>query len=261
MFRVLRLRFLKRHQSVGDWALDVGSGPGRFSPFVGAAGCRRVLLDLSQEMLKEAARRYRPHGPQEPAPDLVRGDAAHPPFKPARFSEVVVLGNTIGFAEEDAGRVVEEAARLVAPGGTFVAETVADTGERSRYLGRLPPGAVRRLLAAPINAVRPRVEREGFRSEPSADRDSAFRRLGEAELRERLTREGVEVTEVMAVAPALGNDPDRLAAARLEPIAWLHLLELEEVLGRTAPRRERAAALLLAGRKTEGRAGRPGVVG
>ncbi len=252
LFRELRARFLERHRSPGGWALDIGPGPGRFTPLVGAAGTRRVLLDLSPEMLREASRRLRAASPAEERPDLVRGDAAHPPFKTERFDEVVVLGNTIGFAESEAGRVLDEAARLLRTGGTLVAETVADTGERSRYLARLPPGAVRRLLAAPINAVRPRVEREGFRPEPPSPKASAFRRVGEGEARERLGRGNVEITELMAVAPALGNDPERLAAARLEPIAWRHLLELEEVLGRTAPRRARAAALLVGGRKTEG---------
>lgn len=250
LFRELRARFLQRHLPPRGWTLDVGSGPGRFAPYLGLPGARRVLLDLSIRMLKEAVRRFSTAAPQEPAPDLVRGDAAHPPFKSNTFSEVVLLGNVIGFAESEAGPLLEGAIDLVAPMGLIVLETVVEAGEHSRYLRRLPVGAVRRLLAAPINAVRPRVEREGFRPEPEPSGDSKFRRMPEEEVRARFAAQGVETLEAMAVAPALGGDPERVSSIRLEPSAWRHLLELEEVLGRTAPRRARAAALLVAGRRT-----------
>ncbi len=249
LFRELRSRFLDRHRSDGPWVLDLGAGPGRFSSRIGGPASRRVLLDMSRGMLLEAARRLRLSTPSAAAPDLVVGDAARPPFKPGRFDQVVLLGNVIGFAEEESPKVLENGVALVRPGGTIVVETVVGAGERSRYLGRLPPGAVRRLLAAPINAVRPRVEREGFRPEPAVPREGRFRRMGEEEVQAEFARAGVELLESLSVAPALGADAERVAATRTEPISWLHLLELEEVLGRTPPRRARAAALLLAGRK------------
>jgi Methyltransferase domain len=247
LFRELRGRFLERHRGVGRWALDVGPGPGRFTPWIGGPGTRRVLLDLSQEMLKEASRRVAHLAPGEPSVDLVRGDGAHPPFRDRQFAEVVLMGNVVGFAEGEAVPLLRASLALVDAGGTIAVETVAGPGERSRYLARLPPGAVRRLLAAPVNLVRPRVEREGFRAEPADRTASTFRRMPETEVREAFRAAGVEPTEALAVAPALGSEPDRVAAVRTEAAAWRRLLELEEVLGRTAGRRERAAALLVAG--------------
>ncbi|HYK93499.1 MAG TPA: class I SAM-dependent methyltransferase [Thermoplasmata archaeon] len=228
----------------------MGVGPGRFTPHLGRSSSRRVMLDLSVNMLKEAGRRFAVALPHEPGPDLVRGDAAYPPFRGGRFSLVVALGNVVGFAGPDAGRVLDRAIELVQPGGMIVLESVVDSGERSRYLGRLPPGAVRRLLVAPINAVRPRLEREGFRAEPAVGGASSFQRMREDDLAARLSAAGFDVSESMAVAPALGADPDRISAARTEPAAWRHLLELEEVLGRIPARRARAAALLVAAERT-----------
>jgi len=64
-----------------------------------------------------------------------------------------------------------------------------------------------------------------------------------------LESEGLEIEETLAVAPALGADPERVAAVRPDPAAWRRLLELEELLGRAPARWENAAALLVAARR------------
>ena len=164
------------------------------------------------------------------------------------FDEVVALGNPLGFSEEAADAFLDTILSLVAPGGTLLLETVAGPGERATYLSRLPPGAVRRLLAAPTRAVLPRVEREGFRPEATARaaETKGFRRFGPVEVHSRLSRAGLEVVEAMAVAPCLGFEPSRVDAVRLDPTAWGHLLDLEEELGRRPARLRHAAALLVA---------------
>ena len=53
----------------------------------------------------------------------------------------------------------------------------------------------------------------------------------------------------MAIAPALGPDAARISAVRSDPKAWLHLLELEEELGRSSERWPGAAAALLAAQR------------
>ncbi|MCI4336180.1 MAG: class I SAM-dependent methyltransferase [Thermoplasmata archaeon] len=250
LFRELRVRFLERHSALSGWVVDLGSGPGRFARSIGNPGARRVLLDLSQEMLLEARRRFARDPQEESRCHLIRGDAAHPPFRPGSFQEVVLFGNVVGFSESTAIAVLEGSLELLAPNGLILLETVAGPGERSRYLTRLPTGAVRRLLQAPINLVRPRLEREGFRPEGDAVKRSGFRRFPPHEVVVLLRAHGVEPIEVMAVAPSLGGDPERVAAVRLEPRSWRHLLELEEMVGRSEARHARAAALLVAGRRT-----------
>ncbi|MCI4331489.1 MAG: class I SAM-dependent methyltransferase [Thermoplasmata archaeon] len=250
LFRTLRERFLRRHAVNGGWAIEIGPGPGRFSPLIGGAGSRRLLLDLSLEMLRKA-REVWPKGPDLPVfPGFVRGDGTHPPIRPGTARQLVALGNPLGFSGDAAGQFLEAALDLLAPGGTFLVETVAGGGERSRYLSRLPPKAVQRLLVAPVMAVRPRVEREGFAplGDPDPDRHG-FRRFGASELLPALEERGLEVTEVVAVASMLGSEQERIAAVRSEPAAWSHLLELEEIVGRAPARHRVAAALLVAARR------------
>jgi hypothetical protein len=252
LFRQLRERFLRRHGVGSGWAVEIGPGPGRFSPLIGGPGTRRLLLDLSLEMLRKARETW-PRGPDLPVfPGFVRGDGTHPPLRVGAFRQVVALGNPLGFSGEAAEQFLGATLALLAPGGTLLLETVAGGGERSRYLARLPPKAVQRLLAAPVLAVRPRVEREGF--QPLGDPDDArkeFRRFGLAELLPELQRRGLEVVEAMAVAPMVGSEPERIAAVRSEPASWAHLLELEELIGRGPARHRRAAALLVAARRPD----------
>ena len=244
LFRELRARFLLRHRPEGGWALDVGSGPGRFASALGGRPGQRILLDLSREMLLLAQERSLGHGP---TPALVRGDGLRPPLRAGRFAQVVALGNPVGFAADASDRFLSGLMGMVAPGGTLLLEVVCGPGERSRYLSRLPGGAVRRLLAAPVNLVRSRAEREGFLREPSVRRSgSSFRRYAPSELEALLRTGGFRTHETLSVAPALGADADRLAAVRADPLAWSHLLELEEALGRTPGRYPGAAALLIA---------------
>jgi hypothetical protein len=68
---------------------------------------------------------------------------------------------------------------------------------------------------------------------------------------------GWVVLEAMAVAPALGFDPERIAAVRPVPRAWTHLLEVEEALGRIPERWEGAAAMMVALRRPEGHGAQP----
>ncbi|MCI4354882.1 MAG: class I SAM-dependent methyltransferase [Thermoplasmata archaeon] len=248
LFRELRARFLERHRPSEGWAVDIGSGPGRFASVLGGRPSHRVLLDLSLEMMRSARER------QIEAPDgaiVVRGDGGNPPFREGQFAQVVALGNPLGFAAERSDQLLDQLLRLVAPRGTLVLEIVCGPGERSRYLARLPPGAVRRLLAAPVNLVRTRAEREGFRRESRERRPtSEFRRFSPSEILPRLEAGGFEPNEVLSVAPALGADPERVAAIRPDPLAWVHLLEVEELIGRVPARRAAAAALLIAARRT-----------
>jgi SAM-dependent methyltransferase len=250
LFRQLRERFLLRHAVPGRWALDLGSGPGRFSPLVGGVGATTVALDLSREMLRvgrelggaPALRGARPV-------ETVQGDAASPPFPEATFAEVALVGNALGFEAGSGERLLDAAERLTAPGGRLLLEIAPGPGERSRYLARLPAGAVRRLLAAPPAAVAPRVLREGFRAEPVRHRSASFRRWTASELADRWRASGWRVEETVAVAPALGAEPERLAEVARDAKAWERLRELEERLGRAPERWPSAAAVLVAVRR------------
>ncbi|HEV2429460.1 MAG TPA: class I SAM-dependent methyltransferase, partial [Thermoplasmata archaeon] len=223
LFRILRRRFLARHARSNGWVVEIGPGPGRFTPEIGDARAHRVVLDLSGGML-EAVRRRWPKTGSGPVPSLLRGDARWPPLRDGRFDAVVALGNSVGFGGTDAPGLLDQIADLVAPNGRFVVEAVTGSGEVSRDLRRLPPNAVSRLLRGPVEMVLARLEREGFDPLPPRDPERhGFHRFTLRALVEALGRHRIEVTESMAVAPALGSEPTRIAAVARDPLAWEHL--------------------------------------
>ena len=246
LFRELRLRFLSRHTAGRTgWSLDVGSGPLRFTRSIGGASVRHVALDLSQEMLRRGRVEIRPE--DAASTDVVRGDGLRPPFPTGAFQCVALLGNSLGFAGSRGQDLLAAVLDLVAPSGTAVLEIAPGPGERSRYLSRLPPGSVGRLLRSPVPLIEARVRGEGFTVEPARRADPGdFARWDASALTARLRGRGFGVRDTLAVAPALGPDADRTAKVRADPKAWSHLLELEERLGRDPDRWPRAAAVLVA---------------
>ena len=122
----------------------------------------RVALDIGREMLVQLVDRWPSDIGAPDAPDLVLGDGVRPPFGERSFDLVAALGNLLGFAGAESDRLLESLTALLAGGGTLLLEIAPGPGERSRYLRRLPPRSVARLMRAPPRAVATRVEREGF---------------------------------------------------------------------------------------------------
>lgn len=231
--------------------LEVGPGPGRFSPHLAGPGRERVLVDLAPKAL-EAARTHLSGFPAElyGRSEFVRAEGCGLPFTPGAFSEAVLLGNILGFAGARSELLMEEAVRVLRPGGSLLLEAVAGPGTRSRYLHRLPPGVVRRTLAAPVRAVAPRVEREGVEVlSREAKPGHSFRRWDPEELARWLRRRGLILREAIAVAPLLGDAPERAEAVRVDPKSWSNLLDLEEEFGHRAPLVGAAAAYLVAAQR------------
>jgi SAM-dependent methyltransferase len=250
LFRSLRERFLRRHQVPTGWTLEVGPGPGRFSAWVGGPGARRVQIDLSREMLRAAARTWGDDREPKGRPERIEADGVHPPFRPRNFSEVVVLGNAVGFAGEAAEPMVDGLLELVRPGGIVIFETSPGPGTRSRYLRRLPVGAVRRILPSPLRLLSRRIVEEGFDGLPETRaREHGFRRMGPPQMLGRLTRAGFTVRESTAVAAALGSEPERLEALQRDAAAWPRLVEIEEALGHDPDLQRQAAAWLVAAQR------------
>ncbi len=247
LFRSLRARFLERYSASGGWTLEVGPGPGRFSRLLGGPESQPVLLDLSIRMLARARKQWREEVyPAEPAA-FVRGDAVRLPFRERKFSVITLLGNTLGFALNNAEEILDSVASSIAKNGNLLIEIAPGSGERSRYLHRLPPGAVRRLFRSSLPAIYGRVMQEGFVVlPPRGGSKVGFRRMSAAELARLLRERGFSIRETIAVAPSLGAEPERIEAVAGDPISWGRLVELEEELGRNSERFPAAAALLVA---------------
>src|SRR5262245_33574242 len=96
--------------------LDVACGGGLRAPYVAALGYRHIGLDLSAPSLAVA----RGHGVLP-----VRADARRLPFADGS-ADVVVAGECLEHVP-DLPRVIAEVCRVLRPGGTLIADTIADT--------------------------------------------------------------------------------------------------------------------------------------
>src|SRR5947208_10415220 len=98
----------------GDRILDLACGPGRHAAELTRWGGQVVGFDLSRAML----RRARERGDAA----LVRGDMRALPFRNGSFALAVNLFTSFGYFldDEEHGRVVQQVAAALAPGGHFV---------------------------------------------------------------------------------------------------------------------------------------------
>jgi malonyl-CoA O-methyltransferase len=103
-------------------ALDVGTGTGRYLPLLAAAGARRIVgLDLSLPMLGHNAC-GRPR---------VCADARRLPFPDRTFD--LVCASLMAGDIEDLGPLVQEAARVLSPGGHLVYSDFHPSWNRERW--------------------------------------------------------------------------------------------------------------------------------
>jgi ubiquinone/menaquinone biosynthesis C-methylase UbiE len=100
-------------RAAGD-VLEIGIGSGRNLPFYGSA-VRLTGIDISQEMLKLAARRAEARGRKV---ELRLGDAQQLPFGDHTFDMVVSTFSLCSIPDDRSA--VQEAARVLRPGGRFI---------------------------------------------------------------------------------------------------------------------------------------------
>lgn len=123
----------------GGTVLELGCGTGRVALPLGRAGVRLVGIDRSDAMLTRARARVR-RGRLERGVRLVRGDIRTLPFRTTPgFSAVLAPYGILQslLRERDLAETLGAVHRVLAPGGTFGLELVADLPSWEEYRKRI----------------------------------------------------------------------------------------------------------------------------
>ncbi len=237
LVRELRERFLEHHLPKGrGWVLELGPGPGRFTPTILATGARVVAVDLSLPMLRALRRRttIRPRSRQFRS---VRAAGERLPFGEAVFRCAVVYGNILGFSAGDGPQLLSELARVVKPGGMLVIDVSSPAAATTEFL---TSGArdhiLLRILRDPDYYFLSGITRPEDRThQPYAPERMGFFEFDfytAAGAEAALGAAGFRTVDRMALG-SIGAYRDRLTTiARRDRRAWQNLVELEERVGR-----------------------------
>ncbi len=138
----------------GTRVLDLGCGAGWETESLHLRSYEAIGFDLSRTMCEFASREH-------PADDHVVGDMNFLPFAEDAFAGVWACASMLHIAREDMPLVLSEVARVLSPGGAFVASV--QVGDAQRFIPRKSaPG--RELFNAYFSPEewRATVERAGF---------------------------------------------------------------------------------------------------
>lgn len=234
LVRELRSRFLALHLPSGSgWVLELGPGPGRFTPQILGSGGHVAAVDLSLPMLRSARRRLRGRNGVDRVA-WVRGAGERLPFPDRSFRAAVLYGNILGFSAHETSALLAELGRVVALNGRLLLDVASPGGAIQEFFVR---GAerrfLRRVLRSPDRYFVRRVLATGH--QPYAPGRMANWEFGfhtAPEVGRMLARAGFRVLDRMAVGP-IGAFQEAIArAARREPTTWENLLRTEEMVGR-----------------------------
>ncbi len=108
--------------TTGATVLDLGCGHGRIANRLAARGARVTGLDASHLFLQRA-RDQAAAQPSEPSAVYVEGDMRTLPFESATFDVVISWFTSFGYFDDDENRrVLDEARRVLRPGGRLAIE-------------------------------------------------------------------------------------------------------------------------------------------
>lgn len=186
IFRQRRAHVVELLQRPVGRVLDVGSGPGVFTPALLALNAECWVVDLSPRMIAQARALLATH----PQADRVRyevADIEHLPFSDDQFDTTLCVG-VLQYLE-NIQRAMEELARVTRPGGQVV---VSVPNRRS------PLNAMHRGVVAALRVGRSGLRRVGFAVRPRQERLT---------FREDIPNGSFTRAEVIAAARAAGLEP------------------------------------------------------
>ncbi|HEY1203074.1 MAG: methyltransferase domain-containing protein [Bryobacteraceae bacterium] len=118
----ITLRYLARFVSQGAAVAEAGVGVGHYSEFLARRGCRLDLLDVSASLLRAAHERLDRAGLAPQIAGVHHASATALPLADGGLDAILLLGPLYHLREpRERERAVEEAARVLKPGGVVLA--------------------------------------------------------------------------------------------------------------------------------------------
>ena len=250
--RELRERFLALHlPRAPPVLLELGPGPGRFTPALLAARPGRLLaVDLSRPILLAARRRLR-RNPRAGRTAWLRAAGEHLPLRDGSVDVAVVIGNVVCMAAREGPAMLREIRRVTRPGALLVADFASPAASVEEFFH---VAARRKLLLKvlrrPAFYLVDQALRSGYQPyRPERLASWEFQYYTPDGARRALARAGFRVQDVMAVGP-LASHHDRVArVARRDRRAWGNLLRIEERVGRRPGVGETGHGFIVAARR------------
>jgi SAM-dependent methyltransferase len=196
----------------GGPVLELGCGTGRIALPLGRAGADVVGIDRSDAMLARARQRVR-RAKLQPRVHLVRGDIRHLPFRstfPLVIAPYGILQSLL--RERDLAATLQAVYDVLAPGGAFGMELVADLPSWKEYKKRVSLKGWRRQAGGAHVTLVETVRQDAVRKLTIFDQEFterrgrtsrtqrfslAFRTLTVPQMARRLQRAGFEVTALL----------------------------------------------------------------
>lgn len=141
---LITTRMLERTIRTGEKVLDIGGGPGRYSLWLREKGCEVTLFDLSAGNIGFARGKAEEMGLRI---KTICGNAMDEALYPKeKFDHVLVMGPMYHiFREEDRRKVIENALRVLKPGGKIYVSFINLLAGMLYYLDEWPEGLAEEL--------------------------------------------------------------------------------------------------------------------
>ena len=158
----VHLAKLHEFVKVGDRALDVGAGPGRFTIEPARLGADIVVADISARQLELNRERVEQAGLESRVSERVEADVTDlSRFDDASFDAVVCFGGPLSYVVDRAEQGVAELLRVTRPGGHVLLSVMSLIGTAVHFIGLLLDLARRDGLEPNEEIVRTGVLPEG----------------------------------------------------------------------------------------------------
>ncbi|MHB8379698.1 MAG: class I SAM-dependent methyltransferase [Acidimicrobiales bacterium] len=214
-------QFLERFVHSGDYVLEVGAGPGRFTFDLARLGAIVDVTDLSQVQLDL----HRQHLKGTDADFAVASrslldicDTSR--YDAATFDAVVAYGGPLSYAFERTEEALRGLLRITKPGGVIIASVMSWLGSWRHFL----PSALEEARVVGDDAFDLMLTTGDLRHSQTSHVCQMFRARDISEL---VSTCGAELVAMSASNWASLNEPDVIERLEADPIRWTRFIEHE----------------------------------